>query len=61
MRRSTSSASLHVDVLKYNYKGDHLMRGENIAFTLRVKVIPFKPALTWRRTRPVLHRTGLRP
>jgi hypothetical protein len=30
-------------VLKYNYNGDHLMRGENIAFTLRVKVIPFKP------------------
>jgi hypothetical protein len=29
--------------LKYNYNGDHLMRGENIAFTLRVKVIPFKP------------------
>jgi hypothetical protein len=22
---------------------DHLMRGENIQFTLRVKVIPFKP------------------
>ena len=28
---------------KYNFQGDHLMRGENIAFTLRVKVIPFKP------------------
>jgi hypothetical protein len=27
----------------YNYQGDHLMRGENIQFTLRVKVIPFKP------------------
>jgi hypothetical protein len=26
-----------------NYNGDHLMRGENIAFTLRVKVIPYKP------------------
>jgi hypothetical protein len=28
---------------KYNYNGDHLMRGENIAFTLRAKVIPYKP------------------
>ncbi len=28
---------------KYNYNGDHLMRGENIAFTLRVKVIPYAP------------------
>ena len=27
----------------FNYNGDHLMRGENIAFTLRVKVIPYKP------------------
>jgi hypothetical protein len=27
-----------------NYNGDHLMRGENIAFMLRVKVIPYKPA-----------------
>ena len=26
----------------FNYNGDHLMRGENIVFTLRVKVIPFK-------------------
>ena len=26
-----------------NYNGDHLMRGENIAFTLKVKVVPFKP------------------
>ena len=25
-----------------NYNGDHLMRGENIEFTLRVKVIPYK-------------------
>jgi hypothetical protein len=31
------------EVIKYNYQGDHLMRGENIQFTLRVKVIPFKP------------------
>jgi len=31
------------DQLKYNYNGDHLMRGENIAFMLRVKVIPYKP------------------
>lgn len=28
---------------KYNYNGDHLMRGENIAFMLRVKVIPYAP------------------
>ena len=57
MSRSTSSRT---DVTaKYNYQGDHLMRGENIAFTLRVKVIPFK--LTGCRTRPVLHSTGLRP
>jgi hypothetical protein len=34
---------LPLAVLQYNYNGDHLMRGENIAFTLRVKVIPFKP------------------
>ena len=26
-----------------NYNGDHLMRGENIKFMLRVKVIPYKP------------------
>jgi hypothetical protein len=26
-----------------NFNGDHLMRGENIAFTLRVKVVPYKP------------------
>lgn len=25
-----------------NYNGDHLMRGENIAFTLKAKVIPYK-------------------
>jgi hypothetical protein len=29
----------------FNYNGDHLMRGENIAFMLRVKIIPYKPAL----------------
>jgi hypothetical protein len=28
----------------YNYNGDHLMRGENIAFMLRVKIVPYKPA-----------------
>jgi hypothetical protein len=27
----------------FNFNGDHLMRGENIVFTLRVKVVPFKP------------------
>ena len=26
----------------FNYNGDHLMRGENLQFTLRVKVIPYK-------------------
>ncbi len=28
----------------FNYNGDHLMRGENIRFMLRVKVVPYKPA-----------------
>jgi hypothetical protein len=28
----------------FNYNGDHLMRGENIVFMLRVKMIPYKPA-----------------
>ena len=27
----------------FNYNGDHLMRGENIVFMLRVKIIPYKP------------------
>jgi hypothetical protein len=27
----------------FNFNGDHLMRGENIVFTLRVKVVPYKP------------------
>ncbi len=27
----------------YNFEGDHLMRGENIVFTLQDKVIPFVP------------------
>jgi hypothetical protein len=31
------------DQVEYNYNGDHLMRGENIKFMLRVKVIPYKP------------------
>ena len=30
-------------VYSFNFNGDHLMRGENIMFTLRVKVIPYKP------------------
>jgi len=34
---------LPANIKPYNYNGDHLMRGENIAFTLRVKVIPYKP------------------
>ena len=29
--------------MTFNYNGDHLMRGENIRFMLRVKVIPYKP------------------
>jgi hypothetical protein len=37
-----NSELLPPGVKPYNYNGDHLMRGENIAFTLRVKVIPFK-------------------
>jgi hypothetical protein len=27
----------------FNFNGDHLMRGENILFMLRVKVVPYKP------------------
>ena len=27
----------------FNFEGDHLMRGENIAFTLQDKVIPYAP------------------
>lgn len=27
----------------FNFEGDHLMRGENIAFTLQDKVIPYRP------------------
>ena len=26
-----------------NYEGEHLMRGPNIEFTLRVKVVPYAP------------------
>jgi hypothetical protein len=29
--------------VQFNYNGDHLMRGENLVFMLRVKVLPYKP------------------
>ena len=38
-----NSEQLPANTKPYNYNGDHLMRGENIAFTLRVKVIPYAP------------------
>jgi hypothetical protein len=37
------NAANYTVVAGQNYNGDHLMRGENIAFTLRAKVIPYKP------------------
>ena len=37
------NAARYTVIADQNYNGDHLMRGENIAFTLRVKVIPYKP------------------
>jgi hypothetical protein len=36
------NAANYTQIPDRNFNGDHLMRGENIAFTLRVKVIPFK-------------------
>jgi len=36
------NAANYTQITNRNFNGDHLMRGENIAFTLRVKVIPFK-------------------
>jgi hypothetical protein len=38
-----NSELLPPDTKPYNYNGDHLMRGENIAFTLQDKVIPYAP------------------
>ena len=38
-----NSELLPPDTKPYNYNGDHLMRGENIVFTLQDKVIPFAP------------------
>ena len=37
------NAAAYKPIAGANYNGDHLMRGENIAFMLRVKVIPYKP------------------
>jgi hypothetical protein len=37
------NAANYTVVAGQNYNDDHLMRGENIAFTLRAKVIPYKP------------------
>ena len=38
-----NSSTYSAPSVTFNYNGDHLMRGENIVFTLRVKVIPYKP------------------
>ncbi len=38
-----NSELLPEGIKPYNYNGDHLMRGENIAFTLQDKVIPYRP------------------
>ena len=43
LRKVNSSTYRFPATVTENYNGDHLMRGENIAFTLRVKVIPYKP------------------
>ncbi len=34
---------LHAGARSNNYNGEHLMRGKNIEYTLRVKVIPYAP------------------
>jgi hypothetical protein len=39
-----NSSTYSTNASNFNYNGDHLMRGENIVFTLRVKVVPYKPA-----------------
>ncbi|MBK7902164.1 MAG: hypothetical protein IPJ97_03815 [Proteobacteria bacterium] len=36
-----ANAANYTSIAGENYNGDHLMRGENIAFMLRVKVIPY--------------------
>lgn len=42
LKKVNSSTYSFPPSVTFNYNGDHLMRGENIAFTLRVKVIPYK-------------------
>jgi hypothetical protein len=37
------NSSTYSPTSNFNYNGDHVMRGENIVFTLRVKVVPYKP------------------
>ena len=34
-------AAVYTPVAENNYNGEHLMRGRNIEFTLRVKLIPY--------------------
>jgi hypothetical protein len=36
-------AAVYTPVPENNYNGEHLMRGQNIEFTLRVKVMPYAP------------------
>ncbi|MCJ7451139.1 MAG: C-type lectin domain-containing protein [Steroidobacteraceae bacterium] len=36
-------AAIYTPVPENNYNGEHLMRGQNIEFTLRVKVMPYAP------------------
>lgn len=43
LRKVNSSTYRFPATVTENYNGDHLMRGESIAFTLRVKVIPYAP------------------
>ncbi len=39
-----ANAATYTPIAGANYNGDHVMRGENIAFMLRVKVIPYPVA-----------------
>ena len=43
INKVNSSTYFFPTSVTFNYNGDHLMRGENIRFMLRVKVIPYKP------------------
>jgi hypothetical protein len=37
------TSSYSANLANFNYNGDHLSRGENILFMLKVKIIPYKP------------------